>query len=458
MIAQPGRVLFVAYAFPPVGGAGVQRVTKFVKYLPDSGWQASVLTVSNPSVPVADSTLEGDVPAGTLVRRARTFEPSYATKALVSATSGPRADAGGPFRWHPRDGLRRMAARVLQPDPQVLWFPSAVREGRRLLRAVPHTAIVATAPPFSSFLVGLALHRTSGLPLVLDYRDEWDLTNAFHENKRYGRTVRQVNRLMERSVVRRASLILATSDASVRALETVRDRAAGHAAVVCLRNGFDPEDFDAPAPPRDDASTRRYRVVYTGTLWEQTSVEPLVRAARRLCTERPDLASRLELVIAGLRTSAQEGLLQQLSGLPVRLVAHSYLGHRTVVQLMRSADLLCSLTADLPGAERFLNAKIFEYMASRRPILAIAPPGDLWDLLSDYPASSRYRPSDVGAIFACLARKIGDFAAGRSEPPIVWDGRQFDRRQQAWELGRLLADVSAGRQPHAEPELEVCPT
>src|SRR4051812_39242817 len=82
--AMEPRVLLVSYPFPPVGGAGVQRVTKFAKYLPRAGWLPSVLTVENPSVPVVDASLAADIPAGTIVRRARTWEPGYALKTAVS--------------------------------------------------------------------------------------------------------------------------------------------------------------------------------------------------------------------------------------------------------------------------------------------------------------------------------------------------------------------------------------
>lgn len=454
--ALPPRVLFVAYAFPPVGGAGVQRVTKFAKYLPDWGWQVSVLTVSNPSVPVADTTLVADVPPDTLVRRARTLEPSYSTKALVSATGGRCATGARCVRRVAGAAVRRLATGVLQPDPQLLWLPAAVREGRRLLESVPHAAIVATGPPFSSFLVAARLQRASGLPLVLDYRDEWDLTNRFHENKKYGRLASRLNRLMERAVTRRASAIVATSEASARAIMAARDPRAVPVPVVCLRNGFDPEDFASPAPATPAGGDRRFRLVYTGTLWAHTSVAPLVDAVERLCRERPDLADRLELVFAGRRTEAQEQLLSRLSGTGVHLVVHPYLDHHQVIDLMRSANALCSLTTDAPDAERFLNAKIFEYMAARRPILAIAPRGDLWRVLDEYPAASRFVPADVPAIAACLVHKLSRFATGAAEPPVEWDGHRYDRRQQAGELSGLLARVAGLSDASARLALEVC--
>ena len=155
------RVLLISYPFPPVGGAGVQRGTKFVKYLPRHGWDVSVLTVANPSVPVYDESLQADVPAGTVVRRARSWEPGYALKASVSAGRGARTGSGL-VRRLAVGSFRRLANALLQPDPQILWFPDAVAEGARLLRAVRHDAVLATGPPFSTFLIGAALARRGG--------------------------------------------------------------------------------------------------------------------------------------------------------------------------------------------------------------------------------------------------------------------------------------------------------
>src|SRR5438067_1368965 len=133
-VANPRRVLFVAYAFPPVGGVGVQRVTKFVKYLPDYGWSPSVLTVSNPSVPLFDDSMTADVPPETIIRRAHTWEPGYGLKGALSA-GGQRSRHGLGGVGRLLKGLaRQIGNTLLQPDSQILWLPQAVREGMRLLR------------------------------------------------------------------------------------------------------------------------------------------------------------------------------------------------------------------------------------------------------------------------------------------------------------------------------------
>jgi hypothetical protein len=177
-------------------------------------------------------------------------------------------------------------------------------------------------------------------------------------------------------------------------------------------------------------------------LFTQTSVKPLVEAVERLCQRAPDLGAHLELVFAGRRTADQDALIGRLSGLPVLVALHPYLDHTAAVDLMRSADLLCSILADAPGAARALTAKVFEYMAARRRILAISPPGDLWEVLEDYPAADRFVPSDVEGIAAFLARSVSARQAGTTEPPIVWDGTRYNRRDQSRALADLLSDIA----------------
>jgi glycosyltransferase involved in cell wall biosynthesis len=288
----------------------------------------------------------------------------------------------------------------------------------------------------------------SGLPLVLDYRDEWELTIRFQENKQFGRLAQWVNTKLERRITRRARLILATSDASARALESMRNECRGLAPVRCIPNGFDPDDFSRDTCVEQPHARSRFRLVYTGTLFTQTSAQPLVEAVRRLCETAPEIAAKLELVFAGRRTPHQEALIATLVSLPVTVVLHPYLDHSAAIALMRSADLLCATLTDAPGAARAITAKIFEYMACRRPILAIIPPGDLWDILEDYPAAERFVPSKKEAIASALRVRLAAWQPGSASPLVDWEGSRYDRREQARVLASLLSGcVGASSQP-----------
>ncbi|MGC4049848.1 MAG: glycosyltransferase [Paludibaculum sp.] len=227
--ANRRRVLFVSYLFPPVGGVGVHRVTKFVKYLPQFGWDCSVLTVANPSTPLIDGSLRRDVPVSTVVCRARTLEPGYAVKAAVGAGNSEKTGVLAFGKRLAKKVARRAVNTVLQPDPQILWRPAAIKEGLKLLTETPHDAIVATGPPFSSLLLGASLAKRAKLPLILDYRDEWGISNAYWENKQHSWISNLIQKRMQYRAVRAASILLATTPSSARELERTSEAAGSMA-------------------------------------------------------------------------------------------------------------------------------------------------------------------------------------------------------------------------------------
>lgn len=429
------RVLLVSYHFPPVGGAGVQRPAKFARYLPEFGWDVSVLQAANPSVPLLDPSLLADLPSDLVVAKARTLEPSYAAK---QATGGAPAAAGGAGR---PSFVRRLASIVLQPDPQVLWYPDAVRVGRALLRRLPHQAILATAPSYSNLLVGARLARVSGLPLLCDFRDEWDISSTYWENAAHGRLVAGVQQRMQRAVLRQSRAIIATTVASTERLAERGREAGSTASAHCIYNGWDAHDLAAaatvaPAQPRIPG---RIRLVYTGTLWNLTSIAPVIAAVRALATDAPALVTRLEVMVVGRKTPEQQALLEPLAGLGVAFVDVPYCDHAVALATMQSADALLLLLSDLPGAERVAPAKVFEYLAVQRPILAVMPEGEIAALVRGAQGGGHYLPTDTEGISGWLRRML----EGTTPPtPSATAGARFERRALAEELATLLTTVS----------------
>lgn len=431
------RVLIVSYHFPPVGGAGVQRVAKFARYLPDFGWDVSVLQAANPSVPLLDASLLADLPADLVTAKARTFEPSYAAKQATRSAPIALAAMRRPSL------LRRLASTLLQPDPQILWYPDAMRQGRALLRRLPHDAILATAPSYTNLLVGARLARWSGLPLLSDFRDEWDISSAYWENAAQGGLALSVQQRMQRAVLRRSRIIIATTEASKLRLAQRAREAGSSASSQCIYNGWDARDLAAadsiaPTTPRDPA---RIRLVYTGTLWNLTSIAPVVAAIGQLAATSPESVARLELVVVGRKTPEQQSLLASLPALGVSLADVPYCDHHTAIATMRSADALLLLLSDLPGAERVAPAKVFEYLAVQRPILAVMPEGEIAALVRDAQGGGHYLPTDVSGIASWLQMLLD---GGQPATPTAAAGVRFERRQLAGELASLLDKVTHG--------------
>ncbi len=466
---KPQRVLVVAYVFPPVGGAGVQRVTKFVKYLPEFGWEATVLTTENPSVPLTDESLLSDIPPQTKIVRARTLEPGYAFKrSILASNSNATVSANGAVSSksvaapkssgmltavtaYAKRFLRGAVNLVLQPDPQVLWNHHAIESGLRILSQEKHDAIFVTAPPFSSLLVGAELSRRTGLPLVLDYRDEWGISNAYWENRQQGFFTRWLQSAMQRRVVRSAAALVATTQHSADALRSVATEAGTRPLVTHIYNGYDADDLHSSGKtplldPVLEAGTDRetYKLSYVGTLWNLTTVEPIVRAVQLLSEQSPELAARLELHFAGRRTGPQDELLDQLNGLPCRVTRQPYVDHDEAVKLMQTSDGLCLLLADLPDVGRVVPGKLFEYMAVRKPIFAVTPPGEVADLLSDCPLGYIHAPSDIAGLAQRLGDEIERKRLGVPLPVGLHNAEQFERRQLTQQLAHLF-DAVTGR-------------
>ena len=473
------RVLVVAYVFPPAGGAGVQRVTKFVKYLPEFGWDCSVLTVANPSVPVFDQTLAKDVPESTVIRLAKTLEPGYALKNAVSAGSGGASSTkqSGGLKKLIKSTVRAAGNAILQPDAQILWYPGAVKEGLQLLSELKHDAIFVTAPPFSSFVTGAALSRRSGLPLIVDYRDEWGISNQFQENRQKSSFSHRLQNRMQRKVLRQASAVIATTGRSAESIGESVELAGSSATVSCIYNGYDAADFSKVSndsiDPLEDAATngepsdstledegqpkgRKLRIAYVGTLWNLTSIEPVVSAIEKLAAEDSQKAERIELVVAGRRTGAQDEILDRLESLPCHLIREGYVEHKRAIEIMNQADVQSLLLSDVPEAGRVVPAKTFEYLALGRKILYVGPDGEVREILSGFPQAESFLPGDAAGIVDYFSRHLDDLQADSAEVDPASAGR-FERRSLTRQLAEVLNQTCGGSAvPLAVPQQADC--
>lgn len=450
------RALFVAYQFPPVGGVGVHRVTKFVKYLPEHGWNSSVLTVSNPSVPLHDESLLKDIPPGTFLRRAKTFEPGYRYKKSVSG--GQQQTGKKSLTSLLKSFVRNAGNTLLQPDAQILWHSEAFRAGKQLLRDVKHDAIIATGPPFSSFLLGAKLAEVSDLPLILDYRDEWDISNAYWENKSQNRLSNWIQSRQQRKVLYKASGVLATTPSSIQAIESIAESANSNARTGFIYNGFDPDDYaplDSTVKEDFGNGTERFRLAFIGTLWNLNSIEPVVKALEQLSQQSSVLAENIEILLVGRRTPEQEAIVDRLNQSKVAVTRLPFVDHAKAVELMRTSDALLMINSDLPKAQRIINAKTFEYMAARRPMFVVAPQGDVWDVVRDLPGTVLCEPSQTDQMAEGLGLLIEQHRCGLDYLDQSWPIERYHRKQLAGELAEFLNEVvsTAGHQHSTLDEL-----
>lgn len=427
----PPSVLIIAYAFPPSGGAGVQRLGKLAKYLPMHGVEPQALTASNPSVPVTDSTLTDDLPAGMRITLARTLEPGYSTKQAAwsaDAASSPTL----------RQRVIRMATAMVRqlafPDIQVLWLPAAWRALRRLQRsAAAPDAVIISGPPFSPFLLaGTARRRCA---VILDYRDEWRLIREQMEMTR-SRLSRWFGDRVEAAVLRRADMVTMATD-EYRASLLQRFPFVRPDQVVAIPNGFDPSDFPATlrTPPTD-----RLRLTFAGTVYRVTRPAGLLEAVREVHRREPQLAALLEVQFIGRVVDSERAALDDMRSLGVRTVP--YLPHQQLLEELSASHLTMCILDDLPGAENIYPGKIFELMHLGRPCLVLCPEGALSRLVHETELGRCLRPRDVEGITELLIEMLHEFRAGRApggpDRPQPIGIERFDRRVTAGQFAEVV--------------------
>lgn len=430
------RILFVAYHFPPLGGAGVQRAVKLVRYLPEFGYEPVV--VSGGARPghwtPPDVALAGEVSAAIEVLRPSTPEP--------------------PPTGHRRARLERWLG---LEQRHAGWWRSAATATARSAEGVE--LVFATMSPWESGEAAAAVARERRLPLVLDLRDPW----ALDEMTIYP------TRLHRRAEARRMRQLLAQADAVVMntdeartQLEQVFPELAGR-FVVTITNGYDSADFASAAPPtRGDGV---FRIVHAGFLhsearrlerrgWPRRALGGarsdvdfttrshvhLLHALDVLVRRRPDLALLVELQLVGELTQ-HDRLIAARSPF-VR--TPGYLSHPETVAFLRSADLLFLPMHDLaPGARAtIVPGKTYEYLAAGVPILAAVPPGDARDLLLRAGDTLLCDPADADAMAHLIEAAVDRWRRG--ERPALRDPAllgPYERRRLAGELAGVFDRV-----------------
>lgn len=419
------RLILVSYIFPPAGGAGVQRAVKFVKYLGEFGWQPVVFTPDRPSVPVLDPSLARDLPPGLEVRRLPSLEPP-APAGL--STSG---QAQG------MSALARLKARVsglLFPDRHVLWLPTALYGALAAARQARAQAVMVTGPPFSAFILGWAVAQAGGLPLVLDFRDDWSgFFSKGYAAQGGGRLWQALVRGLEGFLVDRARLVIGNTPEMTEAL---RHRHRGSEdKYLWIPNGYDPQDFAGPEPGAPPGPQGRLRLLYTGTVFESHPLDDLW-AAMALLSPRQRRGFLVEIVG---RVVPGQVVEPGLEGLEVRVLP--YEPHHAVTRRMAAADVLVLTLAGLPGLGAMVPAKLFEYLAVSRPVLGVLPQGAASKIVLATGAGQVVEPGRPQELAQVLAGWLTEPPRPSGPPPLA-----FDRRFLAGRLARALDKIGNGTQ------------
>ena len=437
------RVLVVTYYWPPSGGSGVQRWVKFAKYLPQEGWQPVIYTPENPEYTAIDHTLEAEIPHSVEIIRRPITEPydiyrklmgKGASTDMKTLTAGASGGAVTEISSGRKSFKQRLSlwirGNLFVPDPRVGWVKPSVRFLKKYLAEHPVDVIVTTGPPHSMHLIGQRLHKELGIPWIPDFRDPWSRMYYLKHLPMSARTWRRL-RAMEQSVLDDCSTVLA-----VTPLVQEEFQAQTKTPVAMITNGYDGGDFDQAVEPDGF-----FNVVHTGLFAADGNPLNLWKALGLKAWADADFKAALRLRLVGKVDREVYDAIAE-AGLKDNVIDLGYRDHLTAVREQLAATVLVLPLRNDPEYRPILPGKLFEYLASRRPVLGIGQEdGAMARVLADTGAGVTAGWDNLEAMRDFIDKAWEQFKAG-GVPPVQGDIDRFSRRSLTRELAALLERVS----------------
>lgn len=359
------KVLIITYYWPPSGGAGVQRWLKFAKYLPENGWQPIIYTPSNPENPIEDDSLLREVSVDTVVLKQPIWEPYEWYKRFVGK-KGEKINTGF-LSENKEPGLMEklsvwVRGNFFIPDARKFWVKPSVKYLTAYLRENKVDAIVSTGPPHSMHLIAMKVAQKTGIKWLADFRDPW--TNIdYYKDLQLSSWADRKHHALEKAVVQRCNEMVVVGNQMKQEFEPLRND-----KIEVITNGYDESDFSQGNVTLD----AKFSIVHIGTIAPNRNPQILWHALSELVGANADLLQNLEIRLIGKVDQSVFRSIEE-AGLTNCLKKVDYIEHSKVFAELQRAQILLLAINDTPNANGILTGKFFEYLAAKRPVLAIGP-------------------------------------------------------------------------------------
>ena len=372
------RVLIITYYWPPSGGSGVQRWLKMSKYLPEYGWQPVIYTTKDAEYPIVDPSLEKDVTPEVEVIRRPITEPYTVYKKFLGIKKEETIKVGFASEKKKSGWKEKLSVWIrgncFIPDARCWWVKPSVRYLKEYLKEHPVDAIISTGPPHSMHLIAMKLKEATGLTWIADFRDPWTQIDFYDELHLTPWADRKQHKL-ERQVLTKADKVVTVSWDWARGLGRL-----GNRNVQVIQNGYDWECRpDEERRPLSEAFT----LTHLGVIGPTRYAPVLWKALQELKNEIDGFGKALQIKLVG---QVDQSVIQDLDtcGLSENTEITTHVPHDEVKRLQEASQVLLLLVNNTPNAKGILTGKLYEYLASARPILAIGPEdGDAAHLLKE---------------------------------------------------------------------------
>lgn len=363
------KVLFVTYYFPPSGGPGVQRVLKFIKYLPKFGWEPVVLTVSNGQFLGYDESLFADIPDTLKIYKSKTIEPYNLYNMITGKEKSSTVDVNTAEIDYDNLSFKAkliefIRSTIFIPDARVGWRFTAPKIISQIMQEQKIDVVYTSSPPYTPALIGKYIKEKYNIPWVVSFRDPW--TGYKGTPKRWW-----LPKMIENNLERK---VFSIADAVEVAWDGIIDDAVQKYPELnpdkfnVIYNGYDPEDVPASGNTKND----KFTFTYTGTLYTIQDPELLFDVVSELVNEGKVDKNKIQFKFIG---RIADEIVEKINKSPIKdcIKILGYMPHNKVMEELSKTDV--SLLMGINSKEKYVNVpgKTFEYIGMGKPIFLVAP-------------------------------------------------------------------------------------
>jgi glycosyltransferase involved in cell wall biosynthesis len=413
------RLLFIANEFPPIGGSGVQRSAKFVKYLLKEGYNPVVITKEALPDSLLDHSLldEIDLPF-------RRFD----------LNSYDLVNRRGLCKYP----CKLIGRKLLIPDSEVLWYLFNRKKVLQILDESGISTIYTTSFPYSGHLLGLYLkNKRPNIKWIADFRDEWTANPYFLDSK-FGRARMNLEKGMEENVVNKCDYLIANTPFMLDTFLQMYPQLNNKSSFI--PNGFDEDDFEFEPHLKN---TSKFVISYTGALYGRRKPDNFFQALSELIKDGNIIKENIEVNFAGnIYKHIMDKYIEQFE-LDGVVNLKGYLPHKESINLLKSSDAILLIEGGGPGSEKFYTGKVFEYIKTLKPVLALLPKNGAAAGIVDKSGTGLVcEYDDIVEIKEKLLVIYNDFLHknNRFNPNIDFING-FSRRSQTKELIKIIEEI-----------------
>lgn len=359
------KLLIITYYWPPAGGPGVQRWLKFVKYLPEFNIEPHVYVPQNPTYPIVDEGLLSEVSDMAIIIKQPIFEP-YQLAALFSKNKTKKISSGIIPNKKKQSLLERILlwirGNIFIPDARFMWVQPSVGYLKKYIADHHIDTIVTSGPPHSLHLIGLQLKKEVAVTWLADFRDPWT-TIGYHKALKLSTYASRKHKKLESEVLNAADTIIVTSKTTKKEFEALTNQ-----PIEVITNGYDIENV------AKQTLDTQFSLAHIGSLLSERNPIILWESLSELLADIPGFKSHFELKLMG---AVSQEVMQSISDYQLSDYTANlgYVSHQVALEHQRKSQVLLLIEIDSKNTQSIIPGKLFEYMVSERPILALGPEG-----------------------------------------------------------------------------------